>query len=179
MKPPKILAASVAAGFFSVNVYASEAPVFLEFVRPLGMGGAFTAVADDSNVFAFNPAGMVQRTGTEVTVLEVAAGANTDFRKAAKFVKDNEKKLNDFDGTDPAFTNDIINNIAPLRPRAQVAADLASYVSGPHFVGLPFHAGFGAFGGINFSFKFDPGAPAPTISYNVNNDVLIPISVAK
>jgi hypothetical protein len=39
--------------------------------------------------------------------------------------------------------------------------------------------GFGAFGGLDFGFKFDRGSPVPTVSFNVNNDVLIPVSVAK
>jgi hypothetical protein len=52
-------------------------------------------------------------------------------------------------------------------------------VSGPKFLGVPIHAGFGAFAGLDFGFKFDYGAPSPTISFNVNNDILVPISVAK
>jgi len=179
MKRSKILAVALATGFFGANVSAAEAPVFFEFVRPLGMGGAFTAVADDQNVFGYNPAGMVQRTGAEVTILEIAAGANTDFKDGSDFIKNNEDKLNDFNGTDPGFTNQIVDEVVPLRPRARVAADLASFVSGPKFLGLPIHVGFGAFAGVDFGFKFDYGAPAPTISFNVNNDVLIPLSIAK
>ncbi len=179
MKRSKVIAGLLAAGFIASNVSATEAPVFLEFVRPLGMGGAFTAVADDQNTFAYNPAGMVQRTGAEVTILEVAAGVNTDFKKGSDFIKNNEGKLNDYNGTDPAFTNQIVDEVVPLRPRARLAADLASFISGPKFLGIPIHAGFGAFAGVDFGFKFDYGAPAPTISFNVNNDIMIPLSVAK
>jgi hypothetical protein len=179
MKPSKLIAIAAVAVLLGSNAGASEAPVFFEFVRPLGMGGAFTAVADDQNVFSYNPAGMVQRTGAEVTILEVAGGINTDFEDGANFVKDNEEKLNNYDGTDAAFTNEIVNTMVPLRPRARVAADLASFVSGPKFMGLPIHGGIGAFGGVDFGFKFNFGSPAPTVSFNVNNDILIPISIAK
>lgn len=37
---------------------AGELPHFFKGVRPLGMGGAFTAVADDENALFYNPAGL-------------------------------------------------------------------------------------------------------------------------
>ncbi len=40
--------------------YAEELPLFYEGIRPLGMGGAFTAVADDENALFYNPAGLNQ-----------------------------------------------------------------------------------------------------------------------
>jgi hypothetical protein len=36
----------------------NELPIFYEGIRPLGMGGAFTAVADDENALFYNPAGL-------------------------------------------------------------------------------------------------------------------------
>ena len=38
--------------------FAKELPAFYEGIRPLGMGGAFTAIADDSNAIFYNPAGL-------------------------------------------------------------------------------------------------------------------------
>ncbi len=40
------------------TLFAEELPVFYRGVRPLGMGGAFTAVADDENAIFYNPAGL-------------------------------------------------------------------------------------------------------------------------
>ncbi|GAB4273710.1 MAG: hypothetical protein Kow0092_29020 [Deferrisomatales bacterium] len=37
---------------------ARELPRYFQAVRPLGMGGAFTAVADDENALFYNPAGL-------------------------------------------------------------------------------------------------------------------------
>lgn len=42
---------------------ADELPLFYEGVRPLGMGGAFTAVSDDENAMLYNPAGLNQIKG--------------------------------------------------------------------------------------------------------------------
>ncbi|MBI3810957.1 MAG: hypothetical protein HY283_01950 [Nitrospirae bacterium] len=43
---------------FSGTAFAAELPVFYKGIRPLGMGGAFTAVADDENAMFYNPAGL-------------------------------------------------------------------------------------------------------------------------
>jgi hypothetical protein len=39
-------------------VYAAELPVLYKGIRPQGMGGAFTAIADDENAMFYNPAGL-------------------------------------------------------------------------------------------------------------------------
>jgi len=45
------------------SAQAAELPLFYEGIRPLGMGGAFTAVADDENAIFYNPAGLNQIDG--------------------------------------------------------------------------------------------------------------------
>ena len=190
MKGIKHLVVLFTIAVVSVSVKAAvekgEPPARFDFVRPLGMGGAFTAVADDHNIFNFNPAGMVQRTGGQLTILEVAGGVSDDTLDALDFVEDNEDDLTRFD--DPTLTaarrqqlvDEIIQNISPLDPRAYLAADIASYVSGPSFWGMPFHVGFGAFGIVDSSFRLDVGpSQIPQITYDIHNDVVIPLSLAK
>ncbi|MFN0118620.1 MAG: hypothetical protein ACKVQC_10060 [Elusimicrobiota bacterium] len=167
---------------FSSSLYAEELPVFIQFVRPLGMGGAFTAVADDHNVFTYNPAGMVQRTGAQTTILELAVGASQDFKDATDFVKDNEDDLTNFENLSSArqsqLVNEISRTISKLNPRLYAASDIASFVSGPKFFGIPIHGGLGAFGSVDASFKLESGL-IPSISYQINNDLLFPLSIAK
>lgn len=171
-----------AACLFSTPLFSEEQPALIQFVRPLGMGGAFTAVADDHNVFSFNPAGMVQRTGAQVTLLEFALGGSQDLKDAYDFVSDNEDKLTNFENLTTAeqinLVNKIDNDISKLNPRAYVAADIASYVSGPKFMGLPVHVGFGAFGVVDANFKLDTSILVPSISYAINNDLVFPVSIA-
>ena len=50
---------------FPMLVQAEEIPLFYKGIRPLGMGGAFTAVADDENAIFYNPAGLLQEKGRE------------------------------------------------------------------------------------------------------------------
>lgn len=177
------LAGSIVAILIPNAVFADEAPAFIQFVRPLGMGGAFTAVADDQNIFAFNPAGMVQRTGSQVTILELAAGGSKDTKDFLDFVKNNKDDLKNID-TSPRreeLLNEIETNIKNLRPHVYAAADLASYISGPKFLGMPIHAGFGALGNVDARFRMDldeSPAAIPTISYAVNNDIVLPLSIA-
>src|SRR5947208_3395670 len=125
--------AGLMAALMAGNAAASEAPSILEFVRPLGMGGAFTAIADDHNSFTYNPAGIVQRTGAELTILELVGGGSEDAKKALNFLSDNHDKLTNFD-TQPAseqikIVNDIDDTISKLHPHVYLGADLASFIS--------------------------------------------------
>lgn len=43
--------------------FAEQLPQMYQGTRPLGMGGAFTAVADDHNALIYNPAGLTQLQG--------------------------------------------------------------------------------------------------------------------
>ena len=166
--------------------FAEERAAFPQFVRPLGMGGAFTAVADDNNAFSFNPAGMVQRTGAEVSFLEIALGGSSDLKEAVDYLSDHEDELTNLDNiatADPTranqIVNDTLNTFTGLNPRFYVAGDVATFVSGPRFMGMPLHVGFGALFVVDGRFNIGPGTPFPTVSYSVDSDMVIPLSLAK
>ncbi|MBI3597939.1 MAG: hypothetical protein HY201_00540 [Nitrospirae bacterium] len=73
-------------------VQADEIPLFYEGIRPLGMGGAFTAVADDGNAIFYNPAGLNQIKGFgrfDIINLTVELNKNAlDLIKDAKEISD-------------------------------------------------------------------------------------------
>ncbi len=54
----RAVAGCVLVAWFAFPAGARELPSYFEAVRPLGMGGAFTAVADDENALFYNPAGL-------------------------------------------------------------------------------------------------------------------------
>lgn len=56
-----VLAATLLAGM-ALPASAEQFSTFYQGARPLGMGGAFTAVADDHNALFYNPAGLTQNT---------------------------------------------------------------------------------------------------------------------
>jgi hypothetical protein len=58
-RPILIVTATLIFFFLSQgNGFGKEYPRFHRGVRPMGMGGAFTAVADDENALGYNPAGL-------------------------------------------------------------------------------------------------------------------------
>ncbi len=65
-------------------------------MRALGMGNAFTAVADDYSLIYYNPAGFANKKANEVQITLAGAGAST---KTLKLV-DDIKKSSNIQGTD-------------------------------------------------------------------------------
>lgn len=177
-----ILVLMVASQTNAIVHLGEEPNTQIEFARPLAMGGAFTAVADDNNVFGFNPAGMVMRTGGEFTLFDLAVGVAEDTLDIVDFVSDNEAALTNWENLSEAEQTRLvgeISNLSKLNPRLAGTLNLASYVSGPTFLGLPFHVGYGAFGNVDSSIRLDNGVLVPNISYQINNDIVIPVAVAK
>ncbi len=176
--------AFMSLSFATGPAFAEENAAFIQFIRPLGMGGAFTAVTDDHNSFFFNPAGMVQRTGGQFTLMEVAGSVNEDALELKDFVDDNKDDLTDFDTISDekrlALLTKIQNDITQLESRVVVAADIASYVSGPTFLGMPLHVGFGGFAAADAKMRIGLSATqVPTVSYEINGDAILPLSLAK
>lgn len=79
---------------FALSALADELPVFYKGIRPLGMGGAFTAVADDENAMFYNPAGLNKIEGfggIEILNPYVEVSKNTlDFFKDVQDIADAE-----------------------------------------------------------------------------------------
>jgi hypothetical protein len=113
--------------------HGRELPKFFEGVRPLGMGGAFTAVADDENAVFYNPAGLdrVARWGMGVVNPLVEVGENGyDFARDAL----------DTDYNDTSEVTKLIRDYAGESEHARLALF-------PHFVMR--HLGVGVLGQIN------------------------------
>jgi len=85
----------------SVPAFALEFDFFYRGIRPLGMGDAFTAVANDENAAFYNPAGLdsVKKGRIELFPLTVEYAANTP-----KLIND----LDDIDTGDLAKTTDTL-----------------------------------------------------------------------
>jgi hypothetical protein len=78
--------ALIVSVFLAVPALSKELPTFFKGVRPLGMGGAFTAVANDENALFYNPAGLDRverwRTGPLNPQAEVGEGGYAFARDA-------------------------------------------------------------------------------------------------
>jgi hypothetical protein len=86
---------------------AEELPMFYRGVRPLGMGGAFTAVADDENAIFYNPAGLNSIQGfQQVEILNPIAEMS---EKTLKFYKDLNEALDAPQSEKDQKTADVLN----------------------------------------------------------------------
>jgi len=61
--------AALAIAFGSTLAQATELSTMYRGVRPMGMGGAFTAIADDENAVFYNPAGLASVKKTELDLI--------------------------------------------------------------------------------------------------------------
>jgi hypothetical protein len=80
----KALIAALFSFLLSPLAVAQESAAFLKIdvgARALGMGGAYTAVADDVNALAWNPGGLAFLRGRELGFMhaELAGGSRFDF----------------------------------------------------------------------------------------------------
>jgi hypothetical protein len=69
----------------SWNIFATELPYIYKGVRPLGMGGAFTALSDDANALFYNPAGLANIKENRVSLIDIEVEGS---KKAYNFEKD-------------------------------------------------------------------------------------------
>ncbi|MBI4667766.1 MAG: PorV/PorQ family protein [Elusimicrobia bacterium] len=73
---------SVLSALVASAVFASEGAAFLKIgigARPIGLGNAFTAIANDVNAIAWNPAGLTQITQRELGVMHAELFADTKY----------------------------------------------------------------------------------------------------
>ncbi len=70
---------------FSWNIFAKELPYIYKGARPLGMGGAFTALSDDANALFYNPAGLANIKENRVSLINLEIEGS---KKSYNFHKD-------------------------------------------------------------------------------------------
>ncbi len=83
----RFIAVLMLLALFCSPAFAREFPHFYQGVRPLGMGGAFTAVADDENALFYNPAGLAVVQKRRIALfnpLVVSSEGNFDLYKDIK-----------------------------------------------------------------------------------------------
>ena len=87
----------------SVPAFAEEFDFFYRGIRPLGMGDAFTAVANDENAAFYNPAGLDSVKEGRIEAFPVTVGYSTNTMKLYSDFKN-------IDMNDTAATTDTLRN---------------------------------------------------------------------
>lgn len=177
----KRLALILLLGAWSAAAWAEERPVMIRGARALGMGDAFTALADDQNVFFYNPAGSVQRTGALFTLVDVPVTVSQDFIKTVNFIDDNKTDLENFDKLSSDEQADLINKIMTemvrLRPTFGLGLPNVSFLSGP--TENQWHWGGGLFSQVSGILGFAPDVVTPSLYYDINADIVPMATLSK
>lgn len=109
-----LILALIAAGPLVSTCFAKAYPVFYRGVRPLGMGGAFTAVADDENALFYNPAGISHVEHLSFDALNLIVELS---EKSMDLYEDMENT----DMDDPEEVNDLLKKYVGEHQHARVA----------------------------------------------------------
>jgi len=159
------LAAAIALAALSLPAArAAAGPVApsLAGIRPLGMGNAFVAVADDRNALSYNPAGLAHVTREQMSGIGVNAGVDSRFFEVIDFVRANRDAFSDFDNVDREF----YDSLAPFDDRWVVAdARAAANLVRPYF-------GLGVYTAGSARFKIDRGIYEPRVYADVTDDIV-------
>lgn len=141
---------------------AEQAAPSLPGTRPLGMGNAFVAVADDRNAMHYNPAGLARLRRTHFAPLGLRGAMDEDLPSVVQFIQDHEEQFRDYETVDDAF----LEELEPYDDR-WMAADAAVYsdLSRPGF-------GIGVFATAQTQLKVDRGVYEPRVFENALSDIV-------
>ncbi|HBU69829.1 MAG TPA: hypothetical protein DEE98_05535 [Elusimicrobia bacterium] len=158
--------------------YSAEQSAQIRGIRTLGMGGAFVGIADDQNAVFYNPAGLTQRTGSQLTIFELPIGISEDIFNFYSYYQDNADKLRDFDTLGfedkSKIITDISGKITKYKPRLRLGFPNTSYLSGPGFLSW----GLGLFTQADLGFQLNSGILIPNISFWGTVDVIGAVPLA-
>ena len=166
--------------FFAAGVSAAREEAFMiRGMRPLAMGGAFTAVSDDANAFFYNPAGVAAAEKTQLTLLQIGLTIGDDLKKGYDWYKDNQddiNKMDDLKDSDPdkwsALMQDVINTVSKLRIVAAVETPQFSLLAPNHKLAY----GGGLFAQANVLLNVNSGILIPTVDIQGRADVVAPVA---
>lgn len=173
-----ILFLSVIVLSVSIGFCANEPQVFIRGIRPLGMGGAFVALADDQNAIFYNPAGLTQRVGGQFTLFELPLNISEDAFKFSSFFNDNKDKLEKFDTLSPIQQIDLLNKIngevISYQPKLKFGLPNTCYITKTSLLSW----GFGVFDQIELGFQFNRSLIIPNLSFWGNGDIIMAVPLA-
>lgn len=163
----KILFSVIAFSFVSISVIsgsANAAPLetFYSGIRPLAMGNAFTAIADDKNAVFYNPAGLNSVKDGRVDLL-------SPLIEVSQTIVDLGNDASGLDTTDTSGTVDSLKKYVGnhLRGRASVF---------PNYTRKNFEIGFLE----NFSLDAKVRQPSyPYVNTNIKNDAGLVVGMAR
>lgn len=154
----------------SAMVYSAEPPVFVTGVRPLGMGGAFTAVSDDYSLLQYNPAGLAKLKNFQLNILHLEVETNQKTIDFIKWFIDNSSRLTSGDLT--TWTSNDINMLSNAGVRVYVATNISAVGINTPIGNL----GVGVFGIANTDVAIEYDILNINAKMSSNIDIVVPVS---
>ena len=112
--------------------------IFIQGIRPMGMGGAFTALANDENALFYNPAGLARIKHWRFTFPGLTFGTDTRSFDNLVYLLGNVDAVGDF--MDGSISPELVDNLAHTRLHLQHFTFLPEI----RFTYIEPHYGFGA-----------------------------------
>jgi hypothetical protein len=174
------------SALISSSSFAADDKVFIKGARPMGMGGAFTAISDDENAFFYNPAGISQRDGFLLALpFSINLKMDSQTFEVLDFINKNSGDLKHFDdlfygGQAGRLTDEINNKISGKAANAYMSFLNPAFISGRiNLDGKNYlNFGLGIFDYAEFNISFLRGAQSPILSYNVQMTAAAEIPVS-
>ena len=182
----KLILPLLLAAFIVSLSFAADEKVFIKGARPLGMGGAFIAVADDENAFFYNPAGISQRRVYLLAFpLNLAARMDSETYDVVDFREKNYDDLKNFsDLYNDGKAQDLIDEINGKM--AGKTANVYMALFNPAFISeriesynqnyFNFGAGIFSYAKLDDGFLEDLPVPFSYYNYNITVAAAVPVS---
>ncbi|MDR3275284.1 MAG: conjugal transfer protein TraF [Endomicrobium sp.] len=165
-----ILTALMLVSSLVVFASAKENRAMINGLRPMSMGGAFSAIADDENAFFYNPAGVTYQHNCLIQVFSVDIAVNTKTFDFYNFYIDNKKGLSDFESLQydekSKLIDKILNQALSYTPNIFVSSPNILFIASPIAINQnSLNFGFGVFSYSDLNCNFNRSIFIPSISY--------------
>jgi hypothetical protein len=155
----------------NVSAAQSEKRAFISGLRPMSMGGAFIAFAEDERAFFYNPAGITERNAYSIQVLSIDGVLLTDTLDLYKFCKDNGEDINNWSELTQQqqieLINKVRNNALDKPAGILISAPSVTFINKPISIKENYlNFGVGLFSWIEAGAKFKRGIIFPALDYN-------------
>jgi hypothetical protein len=161
-----------------VLAWGGDQAFMIKGIRPIAMGGTFTAIADDANAYFYNPAGLTQIQKWQLQIASLPVTISNDTKELYNWWSDNQTELEKFDeqsyDTQVRLMNDITDQVSKLKVHVSSSLLNPNFISGPIGLSnnLKLNFGIGLFSLIDVRVGINNGLLVPNVDMTGSVDVV-------
>ncbi|MDD5492175.1 MAG: hypothetical protein PHV60_05795 [bacterium] len=168
-----------------VLAWGGDSAFMIKGIRPVAMGGAFTAIADDANAYFYNPAGITQIQKWQLQIASLPITISNDTLDLYTWINDNQTQLEKFDeqsyDTQVKLMNDITDQVSKFKVHVSGSILNPNFISGPIGLrnNLKLNFGIGLFSLFDVRVGINNGLLIPNVDMVGNVDIvgMVPLAV--